>query len=214
MFVDKECLICGNKFKVPHWRDGTAKYCSAKCQRESLKAKPNLICSICGKEFHRKPSHIKRFNGDYGFCCSKRCDKELRRIRMTGEGNHQFGIRGSLNSSFVEGSLLIKNNSVVDEFIYVGDWYKGYNDSGRIPIHRYMVELNYALFDICNFNEIDGWHYLKKGLVVHHKDFNHNNNSLDNLQVLSKREHIRVHNIANPRKRNNKGHFIPDCNED
>ena len=71
------------------------------------------------------------------------------------------------------------------------------------------MELNHTIFDNSFFEEIDGWFYLKDGYVVHHKDFNHSNNDLTNLQVVTKSEHIRIHNLANPRKRNSKnGQFI------
>lgn len=34
---------------------------------------------------------------------------------------------------------------------------------------------------------------LRPGEVVHHKDFDHYNNDLDNLEILTKAEHIRIH---------------------
>ncbi|MFW9872044.1 MAG: HNH endonuclease [Candidatus Thorarchaeota archaeon] len=33
----------------------------------------------------------------------------------------------------------------------------------------------------------------KKGEVIHHKDFNQSNNSFDNLQLMSRKEHIKLH---------------------
>jgi len=38
--------------------------------------------------------------------------------------------------------------------------------------------------------EITGWF---EGCVVHHKDHNHGNNSIDNLQCLTKAEHCKIH---------------------
>lgn len=208
MLIDKICLICGKEYQVPHWRKDKSKYCSVDCQRTSLKAAPNLICPICGKHFHRKPYHIKRCKGDLGFCCSKSCDTELRKTRMSGENNHQYGLKGKLNASFIDRDLLKKNNRLNEQMVYVGDWYKKYNTNGRVTKHRYLVELNYYLFDESFFVEIENWFYLKKGYVVHHIDNNHNNNELSNLQVLTRGEHSRLHNKLNKIKRNQKGQFI------
>lgn len=212
MIISKVCIVCGKEFKVPHWRKDTAKYCGVVCQHKSLKAKPNLICPICGKRFHRKRSHINRFKGDFGFCCSKKCDTEVRRLRMTGENNHQYGLKGELNASFKDGDSIVKNNSITEVFVYVGNWYKRSHNCGRIPRHRYLVELNYSIFGEENFEFIDGWHYLNKGLSVHHKDCNHSNNSIDNLQVLSKAEHRRLHNLLKPRSRDVRGRFQSNIN--
>lgn len=208
MLIDKVCVTCGKEFKVPHWRKDSAKYCSVDCQHSSLKAKPNMICPICGKPFHRKRSHIKRFKGELGFCCSKECDRKIRMKRMEGKGNHQYGLKGELNASFKKEELTAKNNKLEDVRVFVGNWYKRYNESGRITKHRYLVELNHKLYDNSYFEENDGWFYLKKGYEVHHKDCNHNNNSLDNLQIVSKGEHIRIHNLLKKRNRNSKGQFI------
>ncbi len=40
-----------------------------------------------------------------------------------------------------------------------------------------------------------GWTELPKGYEVHHKDGNKLNNSLDNLVVLTKSEHSRIHSL-------------------
>ena len=40
-------------------------------------------------------------------------------------------------------------------------------------------------------------------LVVHHKDEDPTNNSLDNLELMSRSEHTRLHNFLNPRR----GHY-------
>ena len=209
MIITKKCLICGKDYEVPHWRDKSSKYCSATCQRESLRAKPNMICAICGKPFHSKQSHIDKCKRDLGLCCSKECLREQKRIRMSGEKNHQYGLKGHLNASFKKGNLLTRNNNLVEIMYYVGNWYKKNNENGRVKYHRYLVELNHDLYDASFFEKIDNWYYLKEGYVVHHIDFNHNNNDISNLQIVTKGEHTRIHNLANPRKRNSKnGQFI------
>lgn len=204
MLIKKFCKNCGKEYYVPHWREGTSVFCCRKCCDESKAASPNVICAVCGKPFHLKPYHIKRCKGDLGFCCSKQCLSELMKIRMSGERNHQYGLKGPLNSSFVQGELKGKNHKNVDLLVYVGEWYQGCNENGRITKHRYLVELNHELFNRDFFEEKDGWFYLKKGYDVHHIDCNHNNNQLENLQVLTKSEHCSLHNKLRHIKRNDK----------
>lgn len=207
MEIEKKCLICGKVFWVPHWRE-KAKYCSRECSDKSHFASPNLVCVVCGKPFHRKPYHIKRCKGDFGFCCSKECSATLRKKMMSGENNHQYGLRGHLNSGFKDKDLTQKNNKLNEVLIYVGNWYKKHNRGGRITKHRYLVELNHSLYDASCFEEINGWFYLKAGFVVHHKDSNHNNNELSNLEILTRGQHSRLHRKLKKRERNKKGQFI------
>ena len=73
--LNKKCLICGNKFEIAYCRKNTAKYCSCKCQHQSMRNKPNTklsqkiekYCVICNKKFKVSPSLIKIQ------CCSKKC---------------------------------------------------------------------------------------------------------------------------------------------
>jgi hypothetical protein len=206
MQIEKVCQICGKTFKVPHWREN-AKYCSRECSDKSRIAKTNLVCAVCGKPFHRKPYHLKRYKGEFGFCCSKSCSAILRVEMMSGENNHQYGLKGCLNSSFKHSELTHKNNKFNDVMIYVGDWYAKSNSRGRITKHRYLIELNHSLFDEAFFEKIGDWFYLKNGLEVHHKDLNHNNNELNNLEVLTKSQHRKLHNKLHNQKRNKKGQF-------
>lgn len=176
-------------------------------QRRQDSSYYNLICPICGKPFHRKPYTIKNASKRYGITCSRECSRKIRQITMSGENNHQYGLKGSRNASFLVGNLSRRNNTLTEVMVYVGDWYRG-AASGRVKEHRYLVEQNHTLFGNEKFDLIDGWYYLKRGYIVHHIDHNHNNNSLSNLSVITKAEHTRLHNLSNPRPRNSKGQFI------
>lgn len=204
----KQCKFCGIDFEVPKWRFDKAIFCSRQCRNIDSRAKANCTCAICGKSFHRKPYHLKRYKGNLGYCCSRKCNVINMQRRMSGKGNHQYGLRGEKNASFKKGNLMSKNNKLVEEMVWVGEWYKKPNTNGRITIHRYLVESNHHLFNPIYFDAIDGWFYLKENLVVHHIDFNHGNNHLENLQILTLQEHTRLHNLATPRPRNEKGQFI------
>lgn len=167
----------------------------------------NLVCPICSKAFHRKPYAIKIAKWKDGMCCSLECSNKLRKTKFSGKGNHQYGLRGPKNATFKDENLSRKNNNVREVMVYVGEWHRE-AISGRVKEHRYLVEQNHSEFGDEKFDKVGDWYYLKKDYVVHHKDHNHNNNSLENLAVLTKAEHVRLHNLANPRPRNIKGKFI------
>ena len=62
-------------------------------------------------------------------CCSKECSIELRKIRMSGENNHQYGLKGALNSSYkggekinVGGYILIYSPGTLLEIVMIMFW--------------------------------------------------------------------------------------------
>lgn len=193
MMVEKICQVCGAKYLVPHWRESKSKYCSRKCSDIAKRANNNVVCPVCGKHFHLKQSHINRCKGNYGFACSKDCFKEIQRIRMTGSGNHQYGLKGSLNASYKGDEIRHKNNNNVDIMVYVPSHI--YSDNrGRVCKHRLIVEQNRERFNSEFFIVVNGKYYLKKEYSVHHKDGNHDNNDIDNLVVCTRSEHTSIHN--------------------
>lgn len=151
-----------------------------------------INCIVCNNEMNVKPSRISRLkNGK--ITCGLKCSSILRKETMSGENNHQFGLKGNLNASF-KGELTIKrNHNNIDLHKYVGLDYPG-NNKGRILYHRFLVQENYKLFDISFFDLTDGKYILKNDLDIHHKDNDHNNNSIGNLEVISRSEHTSLHN--------------------
>lgn len=163
----------------------------------------NLVCPVCGKKFHRKPCYINKAKWKKEICCSSECNKSIRKVKMSGPGNHQYGIKGSKNSSFLGSVRNRKNQNLRERMVFVGDWYVKNSRSGRVPEHRYLVELNYQEFDLTKFEKIGEWYYLKDGYNIHHIDFNHDNNALDNLLIVTRAEHAKIHN-AERRNKNKK----------
>lgn len=193
MLTERFCQICGAKFFVPHWREHSAKYCSPNCRQVGLRAKDNVVCAHCGKPFHLKDSHLKNGGQRMGHFCSRTCLNEYRKVWFRGENNHQFGLKGELNSSYKGAELPSKNNNVVDIFVYEPERVDA-NKRGRVSKHRLIVEHNWERFNPDAFIAVNGQHILKRGYSVHHIDGDHNNNDLSNLAVLTRGEHTRLHN--------------------
>lgn len=89
---------------------------------------------------------------------------------------------------------LINHGSQCDIWVYCPD--NPYaNKSGRVRLHRRIVEIYAEHFERKFFDEVNGKLYLKKHLYVHHIDGNHNNNEFTNLQIVTRAEHRRLHNL-------------------
>lgn len=159
------------------------------------KATNNCVCPICGKPFHRKPRQIKK--SKWGCCCSRECGGKLRADKTKGPGNHQYGLKGKLNASYKGDSIPKKNGRQIDELVENQE-HPFVRSDGRVKLHRLIVEKNYQLFPETDFVVINGNHYLKPQLCVHHIDGNHNNNAVTNLMVVTRGEHTTIHNLINP----------------
>lgn len=189
MNIKKICLNCGKEFEVPHWRKN-AKYCSPECRQEALKGELNCTCEVCGKKFHLKPFQLNKYKHH---CCSKECLGVLKQTLYSGEGNHQYGLKGELNASFKGLEITRVNNNLVDILVY-DPTHPHANSNGRVTKHRLIVEQNYKMFDYRYFEEINGRVVLKKSSQVHHIDGNHNNNDIINLIPVTIAEHRKIHN--------------------
>lgn len=186
-----KCKNCGKELQGnEHPKD----FCCYACYENWTKwnKKPNCKCPVCGKEFYTKPSRIA--NTQNPITCSRDCGAKFKSIWFSGVGNHQFGLKGDLNSSFKGDEISRKNNNIVEICVYYPD-HPNADRNGRVTKHRLVVEQNHSLFDDSNFDIVDGMYILKTGLEVHHKDGNHNNNNVDNLQIITRSEHRRIHNM-------------------
>jgi len=206
MKVKKICEICGKEFYVPHWRT-KAKYCSRGCSDKSHIAEPNVSCTNCGTPFHIKPYQMNRLKRNCGYFCCNKCFGEYRKTWFKGENNHQYGLKGHLNATFKGNEIYNQNNNIVDIRVYCPE--HPYADtSGRVLKHRLIVEQNADLFDEKYFIMVDGVKYLKKDVEVHHINFNHDDNRIENLEPLTKGEHISKHNAKREIVRDKKGRIV------
>lgn len=160
----------------------------------------NCICPECGKMFHLKSSQA---NDGGTHCCSMGCANELRKKTMSGSNNHQFGLLGSLNASWIRDYKI--TNYGYKKIRKPDHPFK--DTDGFVFEHRLVAE-KYLLTEE-NSVEIDGARYLRKDYSVHHIDENKLNNDPHNLMVLRKGDHTSLHNRLMHLSRNSLGQFIP-----
>lgn len=187
--VVKQCQKCGAEFKVPACRKDSAHFCSKECAdsirgKTLCKPKVELRCETCGKIFTRHKSQsvgakycsyaCKDGNPDYRATISE---------RTSGEGNGYW--KGGLTAH-------------IDGYIY--ELCKGhplaFKSNGYVLQHRLVVEryLITCMPESEHLVEINGMQVLDPKAEIHHIDQNRTNNTLENLQVLSKSEHSKLHN--------------------
>lgn len=181
-----KCKQCGEEF-IKHKKHKLGMFCSHSCGDLYRKwnNEPNCKCPVCGVDFYRKQSQIKKNKTS---CCGTECSNKYRKIAFSGKNNHQHGLKGKLNASFKEGEILNSDGYLK---VYCGD-HPFQDKSGRVYKHRLVAE-EYLLNKI-NKITIDGKEYLDLDHVVHHIDFDKTNNNVDNLVVLSHANHTRIHN--------------------
>lgn len=199
--IKYKCDYCGKEFILSQARIKNCKskkfYCSKDCANKTKKGKPNTYCAICNKPIHIKPSDKNK-----NHVCSSECLKELHKIYMTGENNHQYGLKGKLNASWKTDE---KISIYGYKLIRMPD-HPFKNSDGFVFEHRLVAE-KYLLNDE-NSIIIDNHKYLSSNYAVHHLDFNKLNNNVNNLFVLPKSLHAKFHNSIRIPNRDEKGQFI------
>lgn len=143
-------------------------------------------CVVCGKQYKIKPSHAHLRK-----CCSKECGKIHRSKKMSGKGNHQFGLKGPKNASF-------KTGKRETNYGYTAAYCPEFSDKqdGYVLEHRLVMMKHIG-------------RKLRKDEHVHHINEDRKDNRIENLQLLTRGEHISLHNKLNPVPKDQKtGRFM------
>lgn len=202
--IDLKCKVC-NKSNYKYLPSVGINYCSYKCYEQYKRDHntPNCKCVVCGKMFYVKDSRIERTSGNHGITCSLDCSAILRSNYMSGEGNHQFGLKGELNASFIGEEKLNQYGYVM---LYIPNHPKADKD-GRYRKHRYVLEQSNKYSDEY-FEIIDNQRVLKDCYDGHHLDENKLNNDIDNLEIKTRSEHTSLHNSTKEIIRDSFGRII------
>lgn len=184
--VIKNCAYCGKDVEIYHKKRLELKnvFCSREClakYRKSLNL--NMVCPVCGTRFHLKGSRISKIHDN---CCSYKCMGEYRKTKYFGEGNPNYGNTGTNNPLF-SGDRILHCGYY---WVYAPD-HPFCVDGGRIGEHRLIAE-KYLMKDEQSI-EIDGVKYLNPIYDVHHIDGNKLNNNIDNLMIVTRSEHAKIH---------------------
>lgn len=118
------------------------------------------------------------------FCCSYECTAILRKTIYLKENNPNFGNH----------ILAKKENDIMYKNGYIWEKHSDHpfaTDKGWVRQHRIVAE-KYLLNEE-NSVVIDGKRYLSPNYDVHHIDLDKHNNCPENLLVLTRSEHQKLH---------------------
>ena len=130
---------------------------------------PNRV--ICGKDFKVTPNRKHKAK-----CCSMKCRNEMIQLINKKKPFTKENIK------YIQDICVLKDTIYNGHKVYMNGNYPAiYLDGKNHHLHRYVWE------------QANG--PIPKNMVIHHKDFNRGNWSLDNLEMLTRAEHIKCHKI-------------------
>lgn len=144
---------------------------------------PLVNCKLCNKETYKRPSSIKKSNNVF---CSLNCLSKYSSIQGSEIKNCQLC---SNKFKVIKANIKRRSNLFCSKGCYY-EWLKknkkttigkdGYEYYGKKRKHRIIME------------EFIG-RKLNKDEVIHHINGNKSDNRIDNLQLMTQSEHIRLH---------------------
>lgn len=174
--VTKFCRHCGSPFSIPPCREWREHYCSPDCRKAydaSKAAELDRLCPVCQKPFRaRRNVEIRT--------CSPQCAgilavgrqqddtwKQNRLESWIANGNAEKALKGPLNPRF-------NGRKIRSGYIYI--WI----DDDYIAEHTHVMQQHIG-------------RKLTPDEVVHHKNRDRGDNRLENLELMTKRDHALEH---------------------
>lgn len=160
------CKICKKEFTIRdlNGRKSRREYCSRKCLLERPRKTINTKCSICDDIITRIPSKIISSLKHY---CSKECKIE---------GSRRFEAKRVIdyvtNNQGYEKQIMGKKGKAIS--------LDGYYVFDGIKVHRILMEQYVG-------------RKLKSSEIVHHINGDKFDNRIENLQLLTRAEHNKLH---------------------
>ncbi len=137
------------------------------------------------------------------------CARVSRSIVYSGEGNHQYGLKGELNPTY-------KKDVKVTNYGYIKIRVLNHpftDHAGWVLLHRFVMENYFLENDIDSYLvAVEGYpfKYLSKEYIIHHIDGNRLNNCVSNLEPLTLADHSREHCLEKPIPKDQvTGRFLP-----
>lgn len=130
-------------------------------------------CAICGKEFKIFPCRKNITK-----CCSYEC-----RNKLIVKTKRELYENSKTNSYYKKDVCVLPKEMTYDGYkVYMNGKYPSICiDNKNYYLHRYVWE------------QANG--PIPKNMVIHHKDFNRGNCNLNNLELLTRAEHMKLHKI-------------------
>ena len=193
MIYKHKCEWCG-KEKEYKYKSYIKRFCSHKCSNqykwEKLRKRKKyitLICKICKKKFdiYENDHRIKNKKNIY---CSKKCSDDALKKGKIVKCKYCEKEFYSTRNEFCSKKCVYEykkknyNHKTYIENGYEVKYIKNYNKKGNVKVHRYVME-----------------QYLDRKLrpdeVVHHIDGNKLNNNIENLKIMTRGEHSKLHRL-------------------
>lgn len=193
------CIICSEKIKLNtnQLQSGKAKYCSHKCEKFLSKGRFFKNGYVCVKSNHPKnyegyyyehllimENHINRYLEDNEIVHHKdgnRANNQIENLELMTRSEH-----GKLHLPAKQREQLVNNSNnqgISLERGYIRIWR---------PEHPMARKNGYVFAHRLIMSEHIG-RYLTKSEIIHHKNGNRQDNRIENLEILSHKEHIYKH---------------------
>lgn len=198
------CKYCNKEFKVHKCKVNIAKYCSKSCYDKAPRIKKSnkvtLICKYCNKEFKVKPYRAKT-----AICCSRAClwhitlpDREPNRlskvIGIKAANNKQISITCKIcGKVFLDAPSRKDRRFCSRKCMTIA---RRKNFSGKRNKEKYITVngVKYIYYRYILEQHLN--RKLSSDEHVHHINFDHSDNRIENLEVLSNSEHAKKHSLS------------------
>ena len=193
--ISRECLVCGREIKCYKSTYDKKKYCSKECKEKITHIESK--CIVCGENYliaKSRHAGLHMLNK----CCSGKCYKKYRH-----EENKKIKSKHTHSCSLCEKVFTSRRTCKTSLRFCSQKCSKKYMRGEKSPFYKggtflqsgykvIKVDTTYKLEHRLIVEKFIG-RKLKKNEIVHHVDGDKKNNSIENLQIMDKKEHDKLH---------------------